>query len=225
VQLTPQTPDASPLRKVLPGDWLVCFAVKEEAQAFVAKKARKVRTLVTGMGRSNAEGQVRAFIQKTKPALVLTCGFAGGLDPALEKGAILFEADPQSPIVPYLSTTGAKPAKFYCADHVAVMAQEKRGLRQASGADAVDMESSHIRGICREAGTPSATVHVILDRADEDLPMDFNQLMNADYSLSFTKLALLLIRSPGKIKQLLALQKQSRDAAERLAVVLEQFTA
>jgi nucleoside phosphorylase len=105
------------------------------------------------------------------------------------------------------------------------MAQEKRGLRQASGADAVEMESAHIRGICREAGIPSATVRVILDRADEDLPMDFNQLMNADYSLSFTKLALLLIRSPGKIKQLLALQKQSRDAAERLAVVLEQFTA
>jgi adenosylhomocysteine nucleosidase len=211
------------LETAFPGEWLVCFAVKEEARPFVAKKPQNVRTLITGMGRANAEGQVRAFIQKAKPSLVLTCGFAGGLDPAVQKGAVLFETDPPSPLLRCLSTVGAKPAKFHCADRVAVTAQEKHALRQATGADAVEMESAHIRAICREAGIPSATVRVILDTADEDLPIDFNRLMNADYSLSFTKLALLLIRSPGKIKQLIALQKQSRDAAERLAVVLGRF--
>jgi adenosylhomocysteine nucleosidase len=205
------------------GEWLVCFAVKEEAQAFLRIKQDHLRTLVTGMGRANAERAVQQTFQKTKPSLVLTCGFAGGLDPALPKGAVLFETEPQSSVSPWLSAAGAKSARFHCANRVAITAAEKQSLRQATGADAVEMESAHIRAICRELAIPSATVRVILDAANEDLPIDFNVLMKADHSLDFKKLALQLLKSPRTIKGLLDLQKESRQMAELLASVLQRL--
>ena len=60
---------------------LVCFAVKEEAPVFRKMAAGKpgLATLVTGMGRRNAETAVRCFLASRPAELVLTCGFAGGL--------------------------------------------------------------------------------------------------------------------------------------------------
>ena len=99
-------------------------------------------------------------------------------------------------------------------------AEEKRALRASTGADAVEMESGVIRVICRERGILSATVRVISDAANEDLPFDFNRLMDANQNLSYGKLALASVKSPGKIGALLKLQKRTRLAAEKLAEVL-----
>jgi hypothetical protein len=74
--------------------------------------------------------------------------------------------------------------------------------------------------VCRERGIPCATVRVISDTANEDLPLDFNQLSRPDMSLDFGKLALAVAKSPGKIGALLRLQKQTQLAAEALAATL-----
>ena len=84
------------------------------------------------------------------------------------------------------------------------------------------MESEAIQTLCRARGIPCATVRVISDTANEDLPLDFNQLAKADLSLNYSKLALAIVKSPGKIPALLRLQKHSKLAAERLAGVLVQ---
>jgi len=93
-------------------------------------------------------------------------------------------------------------------------------LRKLTGADAVEMESGIIRAICREHNIPSATVRVISDPANEDLPLDFNLVLDAGQNLRRGKLALALAKSPGKIGALLQLRRQTRKAAERLAQVL-----
>ena len=63
-------------------------------------------------------------------------------------------------------------------------------------------------------------MRVISDTANEDLPLDFNQLSKPDQSLDYGKLALAVAKAPGKIGALRRLQKQTRFAAEQLAAVL-----
>jgi nucleoside phosphorylase len=244
---------------------LFCFALKEEAAPFRKMAAGTVAAapaasiLITGIGRRNAEKSVREFLaghsggasvpasrlvsSLAPPDYVLTCGFAGGLNPDLKPGDVVFEIFPRSSrgdeaqtetgnqlepthvgCYEKLIAAGAKPAKFFCAGRIATTAAEKKKLRAETGADAVEMESEAIHAICRECGIPCATVRVISDTANEDLPLDFNALAKPDQSLDYGKLAWAIARSPGKIGALLKLQKQTRFAAERLAEVLSKIS-
>ncbi|HWH70667.1 MAG TPA: hypothetical protein VNT26_14860 [Candidatus Sulfotelmatobacter sp.] len=208
----------------LPSPTLVCFAVKEEGRFFSPWITSRpdLQLLITGMGHRNAEQALRRFLVQARPKLVLSCGFAGGLNPNLASGTVLFFAENQTGLEPALQAAGAQPGRFHCAERVATTAQEKQVLWQNTGADAVEMESQVICTRCREAGIPSATVRVILDTAQEDLPLDFNALMTEDQQLDSRKLALAIMKSPAKIVGLLRLQKQTQAAAKSLAQVLAQ---
>ena len=201
---------------------LVCFAVKEEAAPFLRQLPVGVETLVTGMGAAAAERATRPRLAAREWDFVLTCGFAGGLNPALRSETVIFEADGQFPLLQELRKAGAAPARFHCADRVAVTAAEKSQLRARTGADAVEMESGVIRRLCRERGVPSATVRVISDAAHEALPLDFNTLMKPDGTLNFGKLLGAILCRPQKIPALIALGQRSKSAAQRLATVLHE---
>ena len=208
---------------------LTCFALKEEAAPFrkIAAAKTGVAILIVGIGRQNAEKSVRNFLATNTPELALTCGFAGGLNPELQLGDVVFEAlfDPPSSLLPLqakLQAAGAKPVSFHCADRIATTVAEKKALRERTGADAVEMESAAIQAVCRERGVPCVTLRVISDQANEDLPLDFNALAKADRNLDFGKLAWSLAKSPAKIGPLLALQRKTSLAAKRLAAVLAQ---
>ncbi len=236
--------------------FLLAFAVREESRAFqkLVPARPDLLVLLTGIGQRNAEKAIGKALAEQSPRLVLTCGFAGGLNPELETGTVVFSVDETpgsrrgneaellarsqippayvggydpaasiSSLSPALLAAGAQPAKFHCADRVAAFAEEKRALRQSTGADAVEMESGVIRAICRKLSIPSATVRVISDAADEDLPLDFNRLMDSDQNLKYGKLTAALLKSPGKIGALLRLQRQTQAAAEQLAQVLARF--
>jgi adenosylhomocysteine nucleosidase len=214
---------------------LVCFALKEEAGPFrktaYPRHGPDLAIRIVGIGRMNAEKSIREFLAANSPGLVLTCGFAGGLDPDLKIGDIAFDipATKQSE-PPYvgcygkLVAAGAKPAKFFCADRIATTVAEKQKLRAETGADVVEMESAAIHAVCAGRGIPCITVRVISDTAHEDLPLDFNALSKPDKSLDFGKLAWAIARSPGKIGALMALQKKTSFAAGQLAAVLEKIT-
>jgi nucleoside phosphorylase len=179
-----------------------------------------VQSWLTGMGRRNAVENFRYAIEQLKPRRVLTCGFAGGLNPKHRAGTVLFDADFDTGVTAALEEAGARPGKFYCATRVAVTAIEKQQLWRETGADAVEMESAVIRELCRQRQIPSATARVISDAADEDLVLDFNALMTADYRISYVKLARVLLGSPRNIPRLMAFQRQVADSAKQLAHVL-----
>ena len=216
---------------------LVCFALKEEAAPFhkIAARHPGIITLIVGIGSQNAGKSVRSFLAACSPELVLTCGFAGGLNPDLKLGDVVFEIGngkleignqsepPDVGCYEKLVAAGAKPVKFFCADRIATTVAEKKKLRDKTGADAVEMESAAIHAVCAERGIACVTIRVILDTANEDLPLDFNALAKPDKSVDFGKLFLAIARSPGKIGALMALQKKTKFAAERLAAVLSKI--
>ena len=201
---------------------LVCFALKEEARFFKpeAGSHEQIQTLLTGIGLHNAEKAVREVLAQQKPSLVLSCGFAGGLRPDLASGSVVFSVDDATGLEAPLLAAGALPVRFHCVNRVATTAEQKRALWQATSADAVEMESQIICECCRQQTIPSGTVRVILDTAGEDLPLDFNEMMTADQRMDYPKLAMALVKSPGKVSALQRLQKQSGEAAQRLANVL-----
>ncbi len=205
------------------GGVLICFAVKEEAKPFLRTAAfQRATILITGMGEQNAGRELRRFLTTVQPKLILTCGFAGGLNPTLPTGAVLFSED-ESNLTQNLLAAGATPATFFYAKQVAITAHEKSELHSVTKADAVEMESGAIRRIAKEYGIPSATIRVISDTANEDLPVDFNLLMTAQSEIDLSKLVLHVLLKPWKIPALLRLQKKTRGAAENLSRVLNSL--
>jgi adenosylhomocysteine nucleosidase len=197
---------------------LVCFAMKEEAAAFrkMSTSLPGLRVLLTGVGQRNAERAIREAVDAGKPELVISSGFAGGLHPDLCLGDILFDVDRAAHLESALQIAGAKPARFHCSERIATSAAEKRALQASTGADAVEMESLIIHQVCAERNVPCATVRIVLDTASENLPLDFNRLMNERQEMDYLKLGLAVVRSPAVLPALMKLQRQTRLAAADL---------
>jgi len=214
--------DGAATKNLLQGAILVCFAVPQEAKPFASAVAAqsRIRVVLTGMGAGQAEATLQAVLCHQPPDLVISSGFAGGLRPGLPSGTVLFDVDPADSLTEPFIAAGALPATFHSGGRVATTAQEKQMLWRRTEADAVEMESRAIRELCRGAKLPSATVRVILDTAEENLPLDFNKLMTARQQMNYLKLGLSVLQSPRAIKGLFRLKKQSAFAAQKLAEVL-----
>jgi len=210
---------------------LLFFAVEEEMKFFAPHRAAAkgfslgttFQVWVTGMGRKNAAENVREAIACLKPERVITAGFAGGLNPTLRCGTVIYDEDFDAGFGPDLEESGALPAKFYCHRRVAITAGEKAALWQETKADAVEMESSVIRTICRELHIPSATIRVISDDAHQDLPLDFNALMTSEDRINYLKLIGAVLGHPGRIPKLIEFQLQTIQASQKLGAALEEL--
>lgn len=204
----------------------VCFALAEEAGAFQKMCGDKVPVFLTGIGRENAERSAREFLAGYTPSLLMTCGFAGGLNAELKIGDVVFEiptkegTDAFDRIRSKLIAANAKEAKFFCAERIAVTAADKKKLRETTGADVAEMESGAVQAVCQARGIPCVTVRVISDTANEDLPLDFNQFLKEDKSMDMSKLMMAVAKAPWKMGALMELQKNTKLAAQRLAEAL-----
>ena len=197
----------------------VCFALPEEAGPFKKLCGPETPIFFTGIGKTNAEKAVREYLAGHSPGLLLTCGFAGGLKAELKGGDVIFETSNEA-IRAKLAAAGAQPAKIICMDKIASTAAEKKKLRDETSADAAEMESGAIQIVCRERGVPCATVRVISDAANEDLPLDFNEFLTPEKKVDMSKLMLTVAKKPWKMGALMELQKKTKLAAERLSDVL-----
>jgi adenosylhomocysteine nucleosidase len=199
----------------------VCFALPEEAGPFQKLCGENVPVFFTGIGRANAEKATREYLAGHSPELLLTCGFAGGLNSQLGIGDVIFETE-NEPVRTKLIAAGAKPVKIFCADRIAVTVREKKQLREQTGADAAEMESAAVQAVCRERGISCTTIRVISDTADEDLPMDFNQFLTPDKKLEMSKLMMAVASKPWKMGAMMELQKKTKLAAQRLGEALKK---
>jgi adenosylhomocysteine nucleosidase len=204
---------------------LLCFALPDEAKFFTPQQCapQAVAVLVTGVGARNAQRAVQSALGRRRPNLVLTCGFAGGLRPGLSLGSIVYCTDHAPDLAEPLRKLGAVAARFHCAPRIATSAEEKAALWAKTAADAVEMESGVIDQLCSEQQIPCATVRVISDTAEQDLPLDFNALMTEQLELDYGKLARAIACAPQRIPALIQLRRQTRQAALRLGQTLHEL--
>jgi adenosylhomocysteine nucleosidase len=202
---------------------LITFAVNAEAaptRHHLQQQRINSRILITGIGPHAARASITRALEPSRPPMVITCGFAGGLDPALPLGQLVFDADPAFPLAQALMPIGARPASFLASDRILATAADKAAARELSGADVVEMESFVIRQLCRERNIPSATLRVISDTAREDLPLDFSRFLSDSGAFRYDQLLAALFRAPGRIPALIRFQRQTRQAALTLAAGL-----
>ena len=203
---------------------LICFAVREEAKPFLQKLSPTdaVHVLVTGMGAKNSASALIGELdnRSQKPNFIISCGFAGGLSPELPTGSVIYSADEDFPLLPKLQASAATPAEIRSTDRVLITVEEKAAFREATGADAVEMESETIRRIAAERGIPSATIRVISDAWNEPMPVDFNRFIGPDDNLQLPRLIAHILTHPTVIPAMLRFQKQTKAAGQALAATL-----
>ena len=102
---------------------------------------------------------------------------------------------------------------------------EDDGVRRRSLPDGDLGGEPVVIGRDRQRALPCATVRAISDTANDDLPLDFNQLVDERQRLSALRLAGAILRRPWAIPGLMRLGRHSGLAARNLADALGRITA
>ncbi len=158
----------------------------------------------------------RALERKPDVDRILSVGFSGALDPALRIGDIVVSGE-----VPKGVGASFVRGDVISVDRVAITAQNKRDLREATGASVVEMESAAVAQKARAWNIPFGCVRVVSDAAGEDLPLDFNRYRDADGRFERTRIALAALGRPFTVLPgLVRLDRHCRQAAEQLGEFL-----
>ena len=138
---------------------------------------RRIAWCISGVGRVAAAAAARQLIDGHQPRLVVSAGFAGGLDPTLQRGvavrpnvAVLDPATQPITLAAPSSPTASAPLTIVTVDAVAATVEMKRSLAARTGGQLVDMETFAVAEVAAEAGLPCLAVRVISDDAHETLP-------------------------------------------------------
>lgn len=142
---------------------------------------RRVAWCVAGVGRAAAARATRLLVDGHRPRLLVSAGFAGGLDPALPRGAVVEPATVRGEAQPgdavRLAAAAQESGTLVTVDRIVRTPAEKASLAAATGARLVDMESLAVAQVATAAGLPCRSVRVISDAAGDELPHDVSRLV------------------------------------------------
>ena len=190
--------------------WFIVAAEKRELTG-IAKRAEWVLAANGPGPKLVAEALDLALREKRTVDGIVSTGFCGALDPALGIGEIVVSGEGVT------SPRSFVRGEILSRDRVAVTAAEKRGLREQTGAVAIEMESAAAAAKAREWGVPFRCIKVISDTAAENLPLDFNLYRDSAGRFSRSRIALAAMARPfTAIPALLRLDRNCRRAAEKL---------
>ena len=177
--------------------------------------------------------------------MLLSCGIAGALDPALVAGDLVLHLPafvssevekqaisdaPEAGASTALDTNGeddwcerlraalphARLGRILGQDHIAATVAEKAALHAATGALAVDMESHIAARVASRHGLPFAAIRAISDTASETLPPAALVGMNPDGSMALGKVLASLARRPAQLPALIRTGRSAEAAFRAL---------
>jgi adenosylhomocysteine nucleosidase len=189
-----------------------------------------VRVLCAGPGPSRAADCARRLLSEGCSALI-SFGIAGGLDPALDAGALIVArsvvtADGRRLTVAeawrqrLIDGLGGDPvaidADIAGADNPAVTSEDRNALRKTTGAAAVDMESHAVAQVASAQGVPFLLVRAIADPGERNLPPWIPSTVGSDGRPRLRAVAAGLLGHPWDLPVLVRLAVDSRRALATL---------
>jgi len=222
----------------------IVFALALEADAFDRRVANRVETraadltvlegtvadrrvawCVSGVGRAAATRAAERLIAGHRPRLLVSAGFAGGLDAGLARGGVVrptraVTCTGDSPLS-LLAGADAGPLTIVTVDEIQATVEAKRAMAARSGGQLVDMETHAVAGVAAAAGLPCAAMRVISDDATQNLPAEVARLTQPQPTLRRLGAALAAIgRRPGAAVDLWRLYEHAVVDARTLAAAL-----
>ena len=176
-------------------------------------------TLVCGgIGAEAARRATEAVIREVQPVRVISVGFAGALDPALQVGqprTVINAADGVR------TEVGSGEGILVSSTTVAGKEQKIR-LRKAYGASAVDMEATAVAQGAQARGIEFAALKGISDDADFNLPA-VDRFVAADGSFQSVRFACYVALRPWLWGATIALARNSAKASRALSDALTSY--
>ena len=208
---------------------------------FGGLQGRHVVVVHSGAGREAATRATDALIAGHHPRLVISAGFAGGLNESLKRGEFLLpdrllDTRGNSILLPNLNDQpGLKSLRdrpdvhvgaLLSADRIISSPAEKRALGEKYSALAVDLETMAVATICRREQTPFAAVRIISDAVDDELPPDLDHLLKQQSTMGRLGAAAgAIFRRPSSLKEMWKLKETAIAHSDRLAKFLEGLIA
>lgn len=192
--------------------WLATSEISGEEAILVAN----------GMGPRAVSAGIRSVLARNRVRGLVSTGFAGALDPALNVGqvlvaeAILYGERKYRGWLPPVRPASVRVGSFLTVREIVRTSRAKRELWR-QGCHAVDMESGAVAAIAAEHGLPFCCIRAISDSAERDLPLDFQRALNQDGTLSNQRLLCQAVFRPRAWPELLGLWRGAHLAANALA--------
>ena len=206
----------------------IAFALEFECACFRARHDPRLRVGVWLLGAmGDAAGtSLKRKLNDSVPALLVSAGFAGGLQPGLKAGdLVLGENHSDQKIVANLSLDDRwHIGGVSTAPAILERAEDKRRLGLETGCLAGDLETARLAEICTEHRLPMLSVRCISDAVEDDLPVPADVLINPQTGRP-DPLVLFryLISHPSCVPGFNTLLKNSRLAQVQLAKGLEEI--
>ncbi|MEI6083227.1 MAG: 5'-methylthioadenosine/S-adenosylhomocysteine nucleosidase [Verrucomicrobiota bacterium] len=201
-----------------------------------------VALLALGVGKECARIAAEMTIKCYRPDLIISAGFGGGLQDHLNDGDIVIGTDvldlcaddgkdvrwrSTQPLSQHAELETDRPdlrivhGKILTADEMVLKAATKARIGQATGAYAVDMETSAVAAVAKAHETDFLAVRCISDNAHESLPEEFNDFFVVG-QLQPGRIIAACARRPRLVLDLARLGYRAKKAGQNLARFLER---
>ena len=208
-------------------------------------------TLVqAGIGRENAIKAASCLLESTSVDLLISAGVAGGIRPGLNVSDLVIAE--RVGYTKQSDLDGEElqlAANFVCKEEIVQLARQcndnpetmlhfgnlltvdkvigkastKRRIGEQNSFLAVEMESAAVAEVAMEKDVAFAAIRSISDDIDDDLHLDYDNVISDEGKVKVGSIALSVLKNPQKLALLSRLNKQTRSAAKSLAYFMTKL--
>ena len=208
-------------------------------------------TLVQGgIGRDNAVKAASCLLESTRVDLLISAGVAGGIRQGIHVGDLIvaehvgytrqddFDVDELQlesdfvcnkdivQIARQFSESLESTLHFgnlLTVDKVISQASTKRKIGEQNSFLAVEMESAAVAEVAYKKGVEFAAIRSISDDIEDDLHLDYDNIISDEGKVKVTSIALGVLKNPQSLALLSRLNKQTKSASKKLTYFMSKL--